>query len=105
MPITDIGKFMVLPNTDRNAIHFALLSAHAGIRKVIVLDHKTYTMLPPHVIHVQVYMQWMNETKAERKAIHSDLQATLKSVAGIGLTQILSIIEVFEEDYGQDQKA
>lgn len=47
----------------------------------------------------------MNETKAERKAIHSDLQATLKSVAGIGLTQILSIIEVFEEDYGQDQKA
>lgn len=36
MPITDIGKFMLLPNTDRNAIHFALLSAHAGIRKVIV---------------------------------------------------------------------
>lgn len=101
MPITDINKFMFLPNT-RNAIHKALLVADPRARKIVVLDHKTYTMLSPGSIQVFLYMKWLTtDTAADRLATYQKLCGVLDEVAGLGMVKTLSLIEDFDGEYSE----
>lgn len=88
--------YMFFPGATRNALHQILLASHPRITRVVILDYKNFTALPPHTVQIFVYVQWLEETKADRVAFLLELKELITDKVGANMQFGLDLVEDFE---------